>query len=131
MIPAQKDRPLIDRMQSLKSKMMSDDWLYRRGKRVAGRIVKVKSGLEVVQRVHKAAGGLIRAEFLIEDGHYKNVAVSGDYFCFPKDTVGRLAAAVEGTPLNGIGNVVADFYRSGGFELPGVKVEDWLQVFRV
>jgi hypothetical protein len=93
--------------------------------------VKVKSGLEVVQRAHKAAGGLIRAEFLIEDGHFKNVAVSGDYFCFPTDTVGRLAAAVEGTPLNGIGNVVTDFYRSGGIELPGVKVEDWLQVFRI
>jgi len=131
MIPAEKDRRLIDRMQSLKPNMMGDEWLYRRGKRVAGRVVKVKSGLEVVQRMHKAAGGLIRAEFLIEDGRFKNVAVSGDYFCFPKDTAERLAAAVEGAPVNGIGDVVADFYRSGGFELPGVKAEDWLQVFRV
>jgi lipoate-protein ligase A len=130
MIPAQKDRPLTDRMQSLKSKMMGDDWLYRRGKRIAGRVVKVKAGLEVVQRVHKAAGGLIRAEFLVEDGRLKKVAVSGDYFCFPKDTVGRLAAAVEGEPLDGVGEAVADFYRTGGFELPGVTADDWLQVFR-
>jgi len=85
----------------------------------------------VVQRMHKAAGGLIRAEFLVEDGCFKNVAVSGDYFCFPKDTVARLAAAVEGAPAGGVGDVVADFYRSEGFELPGVEVDDWLQVFRV
>lgn len=131
MIPAQKDRPLIEQMQSLKPKMMGSDWLYRRGKRVAGQVVKVRSGLEVVQRTHKAAGGLIRAEFLVEDGRFKNVAVSGDYFCFPKDTVERFAAAVEGAPVRGIGGVVADFYRTGGFELPGVGMDDWLQVFRV
>jgi len=131
MIPTQKDRPLIEQMQSLKPKMMGDEWLYRRGKRVTGRVVKVRSGLEVVQRMHKAAGGLIRAEFLIEDGRFKDVAVSGDYFCFPKDTVDRLAAAVEGAPVNGVSDVVADFYRMGGFELPGIKAEDWLQVFRI
>jgi len=131
MVAVEKDRPLIDRMQSLKQKMMGDDWLYRRGKRVAGRVVKVKSGLEVAQRMHKAAGGLIRAEFLIEDGRFKEVAVSGDYFCFPKDTVERLAAAVEGAPVKGVSDAVSDFYRMGGFELPGIKTEDWLQVFRI
>jgi lipoate-protein ligase A len=131
MTPAQKDRPLIERMESLKSKMMGEDWIYRRGKRVAGRVVKVRSGLEVVQRVHKAAGGLIRAEFLVEDGRFKNVAVSGDYFCFPKDTVDRLAAVVEGAPVKDVVKRVTEFYQKGQFELPGVKIEDWIQTFKI
>ena len=41
---------------------------HRRGKRTAGRAVKVKSGLEWVQRSHKAPGGLMRAEFRVDEG---------------------------------------------------------------
>jgi lipoate---protein ligase len=129
--PAGKDCQLVDKMQTLQSTMTGEDWLYRRGKRVVGRVVKVRSGLEAVQRMHKAAGGLIRAEFLVEDGRFKEVAVSGDYFCFPKDTVSRLMAAIEDSPVNGIAGVVAGFYQSGRFEMPGVEMDDWLQVFKI
>jgi len=129
--PAEKDRQLVDQMQALKGTMMTDEWLYRRGKRVDGRVVKVRSGLDVVQRMHKATGGLIRAEFLVEDGRFKEVAISGDYFCFPQDTVSRLEAAVDGAQTQEVAGVVADFYRTGHFELPGVGIDDWLQVFKI
>ncbi len=104
---------------------------YRRGKRVGGRVVKVRSGLEVVQRMHKATGGLIRAEFVVEDGCYKEVAISGDYFCFPKDTVSRLQSSIEDSPTKEILKVVTDFYQMGRFEWPGVEIDDWLQIFKI
>ena len=129
LIHAGKDSLPADKMQALKMKMMGDDWLYRRGKQVDGRVVKVRSGLEVVQRMHKAAGGLIRAEFLVENGCFKEVAISGDYFCFPKDTVSCLEAAIEGSLVKEIARVVTDFYETGNFELPGVEIEDWMQLF--
>jgi len=128
---AGKDRLLVDKMQAVKSEMMADDWLYRRGKRVEGRVVKVRSGLEVVQRMHKAAGGLIRAEFLVESALFKAVAISGDYFCFPKDTVSRLEKVIEGCPAKEILQVVTDFYQAGQFELPGVEIDDWMQLLNV
>ena len=131
MIPVGKDSLPADKMQTLKLKMMGDDWLYRRGKRVGGRVVKVRSGLEVMQRVHKAAGGLIRVEFLVDDGRFKEVAISGDYFCFPQETVGRLEAALEGSPVKDAVKQVNDFYQRGQFELPGIEIDDWVQVFRV
>jgi len=131
MTPTVKDRKLADKMDALKSELMRDDWLYRRGKLVDGRVVKVRSGLEVVQRVHKATGGLLRAEFLVEDGRFKNLAVSGDYFCFPKDTAGRLEAAIEGAPAKDILKVVTGFYQAGRFDWPGVEIGDWLQLLKV
>ena len=130
-IPANKDDVLIDKMHDLKIKMMEEDWLYRRGKKTNGRVVKVRSGLEVVQRMHKATGGLIRAEFFIEEGTFKDVAISGDYFCFPRDTVSRLELAVDGAPLTDIGNVIHEFYEKGDFEWPGVQKDDWMHLFKI
>ena len=131
MTPARKDNLLTAKMQAMKSEMMRDDWLFHRGKRVGGRVVKVRSGLEVVQRMHKATGGLIRAEFVVEDGCYKEVAISGDYFCFPKDTVSRLQSSIEDSPTKEILKVVTDFYQMGRFEWPGVEIDDWLQIFKI
>lgn len=128
---AGKDSLLADKMQVLKMKMMHDDWLYRKGKQVDGRVVKVRSGLEVIQRMHKATGGLIRAEFIVEDGRFKEAAISGDYFCFPKNTVSRLEAAIEGSLVQEIAKVVTDFYKTNYFELPGVEVNDWMQLFKI
>jgi lipoate-protein ligase A len=128
---AGKDSLLNDKMQALKMKMMHDDWLYLRGKQVDGRVVKVRSGLEVVQRMHKATGGLIRAEFIVEDGRFKEAVISGDYFCFPKNTVSRLEAAIEGSLVKEIAKVVTDFYQTEYFEFPGVEINDWMQLFKI
>ena len=131
MTPAGKDSLLVDKMQSLKLKMTRDDWLYRRGKNVHGRVVKVRSGLEVVQRMHKVAGGLIRAEFLVKDGRFKAVAITGDYFCFPKDTESRLEKVIEGSPVKDKLKVVTGFYQAGHFSWPGVEIDDWLHLFKI
>ena len=129
--PREKDEWLSEKIEALKLTMLQDDWLHRRGKPVEGSVVKVRSGLEVVQRMHKAAGGLIRAEFFIDEGIYKNVSISGDYFCFPQDTVARLAKIIEGSSKVEITRMITDFYDENNFELPGIEVQDWLKVFRI
>ena len=131
MVTAGKDGELTNKMQELKLKMMRDDWLYRRGKKIDGRVVKVRSGLEVVQRMHKATGGLLRVEYLVDDGRFKEVVISGDYFCFPKDTVRHLEAAIEGTTIKGIAAVINDFYEKDDFEWPGVAEDNWIQLFDI
>ena len=131
MTPSGKDSLLLEKMQALKLEMTHDDWLYRRGKRVDGRVVKVRSGLEVVQRIHKATGGLIRADFVVKDRRYIDVVISGDYFCFPSDSVGRLAMALEGSAVEHLVQVVNNFYKQDNFELPGIGVDDWIKVFKL
>jgi lipoate-protein ligase A len=125
-----KDPALIEMMTQLQGTMMLDDWLFRKGKREEGKKVKVRAGLELLQRVHKAAGGLIRSEFTIADGRYRDVSISGDFFCFPRDTVDRLAGALEGKKVKDINQILGDFYAKTGFELPGIQIDDWIQVFK-
>jgi lipoate-protein ligase A len=129
--PANKEDELIAKMQALETSMISDAWLFQKGKRVEARVVKVRSGLNVVQRMHKANGGLIRAEFTIEDGKYIGVIISGDFFCFPRDAVDRLAAMLEDCSTDKLSKVVSDFYQTKEFDIPGVTVNDWLQALRI
>ncbi|UCF91622.1 MAG: hypothetical protein JSW39_25675 [Desulfobacterales bacterium] len=128
--PAAKDPALAAKMEQLQGTLRQDDWLYRKGKPVGGRVVKVRAGLAVVQRMHKASGGLIRAEFAVADGRFKDVSISGDFFCFPRHTVDRLAALIEGSPTHAIVRVLDDFYARHDFELPQIGIDDWLQVFK-
>lgn len=128
--PANKNDELIAKVKELEASMINNAWLFQKGKRVEGRVVKVRSGLEVVQRMHKASGGLIRAEFAIEGGKYKGVTISGDFFCFPKDTVGRLAATLEDCLADNVFNTITDFYQTKKIDIPGVSPDDWMQVFR-
>jgi lipoate-protein ligase A len=127
--PAAQDDRLINKMKMLEASMMDKAWLYRKGKRAVERSVKIRAGLEVKHRLHKATGGLIRADYALEDGKMKDVYISGDFFCFPADAVDRLAARLEGCTPDDIADVVADFYQPADTEIPGVTVDDWLQVF--
>jgi len=131
MTASEMDDTLIADMAALGAKMMHEDWLYRRGKRSDGRIVKIKSGLEVVQKMCKATGGLLRAEFCIEDGRYQAVSISGDYFCFPKDTTSRLETAIEGTSTRSLEQTLSKFYETNRFELPGIQMGDWIKLLTV
>lgn len=129
--PANKNDELINKMKALETSMISDAWLFQKGKRVEGRVVKVRSGLEVIQRMHKATGGLIRAEFAVEEGHYKGVSISGDFFCFPRDSIDRLAAKLENCLVGNISNVITALYQTEEIVIPGVTPDDWIQVFRI
>lgn len=129
--PSNKDQEIATKMKELETSMINDAWLFQKGKRVEGRIVKVRSGLEVVQRMHKTPGGLIRAEFAVENGKYKDVNISGDFFCFPKDSVDRLAAVVEDCPADNVCRVIQDFYETNEIDIPGVTPDDWIQVIKI
>jgi len=117
-------------MRVLEREMAGKDWLYMRGKKVSGRIVKVRSGLELVNRMHKAVGGLIRADFTKEDGRLRHVSISGDFFCYPRNTMDRLAAALEGCRAKDVPEAIVGFFQFKEFDVPGVTHDDWISVFK-
>jgi len=122
----------VDRqVEELTPSFLSEEWLYKKGRRRSGREVKIASGVQVVQRVHKAHGGLIRVTMEVKDNHLQGVSLSGDFFCYPKDAVGALESVLEGAPVEGLRDVLSMFYDSGEVETPGVTVDDWLKVLAV
>jgi lipoate-protein ligase A len=131
MKPVERDDELTAKMDELSGTMMHEDWLYQRGKRRDGRIVKIKAGLEMVQKMHKATGGLLRAEFCINEGHFDSVSISGDYFCFPRDVTSNLESSLEGTPTKHLDKTLSTFYMSKEFEMPGIDKSDWIELLTV
>ena len=123
------DAALVDKVKELETTMLSNAWLYRKGKPVAGRLVKVRAGLEMVQRMHKAVGGLIKTNFEIREGKLADVNISGDFFCFPHALVLQLERRLEGVSLEDVRGVITAVYDDPANQIPGVMVEDWITIF--
>jgi lipoate-protein ligase A len=123
-----KDDVLTAKMDDLGAMMTSDAWLYQKGKRVPGRDVKIRAGLNLVQRAHKAPGGLIRADFEVMDGRLGEVILSGDFFCFPQGGVRKLEESLKGQMTGEMRRLVTEFYSGQEVETPGITVDDWMQV---
>ena len=126
--PSTKDEALISKMTEMDSQMNTDTWLYRKGKPAAMRSVKIRSGVEVAHRMHKAPGGLIRADFEVRDGQLSGVSISGDFFCYPKGAITRLESMLEGTSTVETQKVLEKFCSQQDIEIPGVDLQDWIKV---
>jgi len=131
MQPSEKDEALQAKIDELGVRMMSDAWLYQRGRRVSGRDIKIRAGIKVVHKLHKAPGGLIRADFELREGGFSNVSLSGDFFCYPEGAVGLLEARLEGQPIEEACTLIKKFYSEEGIETPGIEIDDWMQVLTV
>ena len=112
----------------LAERLLGEEWLHRKGRARPGRAVKIRAGVNVVHRMHKARGGLIRAIFEVRDGILTSVSLSGDFFLYPEARLLELEAALENTPVDGAEEVVAQFYAEHGIESPGVTPQDFAQV---
>jgi lipoate-protein ligase A len=122
-----------DQAKALKPTFLSEEWLYKKRRQTSGRDVKIASGINVVQRIHKAPGGLVRATVEVSDGRLSYVSLSGDFFCYPQEAIGELETTLEGTSLQDVESVLSGFYARVGsdgqseIETPGVTVADWVQ----
>ncbi len=122
--PADLPRPVYDKAREIEPALTSDEWLHKRGRRVPGRDVKIATGVNVIQRMHKAPGGLIRADFEIKDERLNWVSLSGDFFFYPAEKLEALEMALVGAALAEVEGAVAAFYAAEGIESPGVTPAD-------
>jgi lipoate-protein ligase A len=119
---------VYQQVEMLEPLFLSEDWLYKKGKRRQDRTVRIAAGVDVVQRIHKAAGGLLRATLEVKDHRLAGVSISGDFFCHPEGAIAQLESALEGTPLEQVGTTLSRFYADNEIETPGVTTDDWLKV---
>jgi lipoate-protein ligase A len=126
--PARVSAEVRAEADRLAPRFLDGQWLSMKGKRRSqGRDVKIAEGVTIVQRVHKAPGGLLRCTAELRDGRLSQVSLSGDFFCYPQDSVETLERMLEGSPLSSAAEVIALFY-TGRVETPGVTPADWLTV---
>lgn len=129
LVPREPDAELRARVEALRPVFQSEDWLLARRGRGRGREIRIRAGLSVVHRVHKAQGGLLRADFERIEGRLHAVSLSGDFFCYPPDGVERLEALLEGAlPAEAARRIVAAL-AAEGIAIPGVTAADWAALF--
>lgn len=125
--PAALPQAVSDQIEALKPRFQSAEWLYKKGRRQVGRNIKIATGVNVIQHVYKAPGGLIRATVQVDSGRWRYVSLSGDFFCYPADAIADLESALEGTLCAQTEDVIAQFYDTHDIETPGVAVDDWVK----
>jgi lipoate-protein ligase A len=131
MRPGDLDHEVRAEVRRLGGRMMTDAFLLNRTRKTPpGRNVKIRSGLHAVQRVAKANGGLIRADFNLADGRLSGLKLTGDFFCYPPDGVAALEAALEGAVPEEVRRILLDFFQQHDVDLPGVTVDDLAGVLR-
>ena len=113
------------RADALAAQFLSDDWLYQKRRPAAGREVRIRAGVEVRQKVHKAPGGLIRATTEVQDGVIAAVSFSGDFFFYPEARLADLEAALVGVSETDVEAAVARFYAEQRIESLGVTPADF------
>ncbi len=82
---------------------------------------------------YKVPGGkLIVADFNLTDGIIHDVQLSGDFFLSPEETLGRMAATLEGMTVMDSDEAIADEVRAaaGDAELIGITPEGVAQAIR-
>lgn len=126
--PAELPERVPQEARALAPQFLSQEWLMGQTRRRSGRDVRIASGVNVVQRVHKAPGGLLRATLEMHGEDLTYVSLSGDFFCYPADAVLSLESALQGVRKSQVSSVLDRFYASQAFEMPGVSANDWLQV---
>ena len=126
--PSQLSAEVYAEAERLKSRLTSDEWLYKGGKRVRGREVKIASGVNVVHKVHKAPGGLIRGVSETKDDRIISTSISGDFFLYPAEKLATLEKVLIGVKLDEVESTIAGFYQAEGIESPGVTPADLARV---
>ncbi len=123
--PAALPPAVHEKVDDLARSHTTEEWLLKPGKRLReGRRVKIAEGVEVIQRMHKAPGGLIRATVETQHGQIVGVGLSGDFFFFPADNLADLEQHLVGVDLAGAQAAIEEFYQANGIESPGVAPHD-------
>ncbi len=124
----QVDEQLSCMMNDLSSRMMSSDWLNQKGRKPAGRSVKIQTGVNVVQKTHKAQGGLIRASYELRDNRLFDVSLSGDFFCYPPEAIETIESSLQGAAMDDVKHIIERVYAEKNVETTGIGISDWMAV---
>ncbi|MGQ9710317.1 MAG: lipoate--protein ligase [Anaerolineae bacterium] len=114
----------------LAARILSDEWLFRRGRSPIGREVTIRSGVQVWQKAYKAPGGLIRAIAEVREGVIADISLSGDFFFYPAERLADLERALVGVRVEEVEQTIARFYAEHGVESPGITPADFATVLR-
>lgn len=125
---SQVTEPIRKQVEDLKPEYLSDDWLFLKRKDLGHRNIKIATDVNIIQHMHKAPGGLMKANYELKDEQIKSLSISGDYFCYPSDVDRQIEGVLEGRYLNEVTDILEEYYKGHRIETPGISPSDWVKV---
>ncbi len=116
-------------MSKWRETLTSDEWLYQAGG-LRHRGLKIAEGVHVHEAAHKAPGGLIRATVVAKERMLDDLALSGDFFIFPDNSIPGLETALTGSPLSeqALHERSTEYWRDNRIQSPGLAPADVAKV---
>ena len=92
------------------------------------RAIKLREGVYLRTSIHKARGGLLRAEIWTDGERIVSARIYGDFTLYPKNSIKELEESLAGVPFNKeeIKKKVEEFLKV--VEFPGIGTEDLVKV---
>ena len=121
------DEPRPDELEAIErqeERIASQDWLHLDGLPASGDIVKIAEGVKVIEGVHKAPGGLIRATVAVRDGAIDGILLSGDFFMEPAEALGELQESLVGVTHDPGAVLAAVKAQIQSVDAPGIDASD-------
>ncbi len=115
-------------VEAVKSNYLSDDWLFLKRRDEKYRNIKIATDVNIIQHMHKAPGGLMKANYELKDEKIQSLSLSGDYFCYPADVDRQIERILEGRQLHEATGILEKYYQQHGVETPGISPLDWAKV---
>ncbi len=109
----------------LDRRFLSEEWIYQK-KGLPKEGVKIATDVRVLEGVHKAPGGLIRATVLLHQGRIDDLTISGDFFFYPAEKLAALEQALKGQEgdVETLTARIEGFYQAHAIQSPGVTAQD-------
>ena len=121
------DEPRPDEFAAIaeqEERIASEEWLHLDGLPASGDMVKIAEGVNVVEGVHKAPGGLVRATVAVRDGAIDGIVLSGDFFMEPAEALGDLQDALVGVRHDHDDVLGVIKAKLGAVDAPGLDATD-------
>jgi lipoate---protein ligase len=128
----QIDRELKSRAAERIALMDTQEWLFSNDRRHPDLWnLKIRDGVQVIQKVYKAPGGLIRISAVARDGELRDVHISGDFFFYPSESLVEFERSLEGasTEPERLTQTIDDFFARHEIEAPGITPADFVRAF--
>lgn len=123
------------KMDELKKKYESDEWIYqvkKRGEKLIN-AVKIHGSLNVSQGMYKSQGGLIRILADFNDSKIIDLLITGDFWFIPKEKIQLLEKELVNMDIetDNLEFLIEEFIKREKCELPGTKPEDIVKAIEI
>ena len=119
---------VLEAARALEREFMSDEFLFKKGRAREGQ-VKIAEGACVLERNHKAPGGLITVTCAISNHTIRDMSISGDFTFYPRERLNDLEEALVGVKHEAaeVERAVRRFYEEFHIDSPGVAPADFAE----